>query len=102
MPIDAPQVVIISRADCSPCKALLQLMHRLQPELHFSLTERDVDTDPNLAACYGEKVPVVLIDGRETCSGVVTEEMLRRAIKGARWRKPVSRILSRLGLKPQR
>lgn len=102
MASDAPQVTILSRKECGPCKTVLHLARRLQPELRVSLTEIDIDANSEFSARYGERIPVILIDGVEACSGIVTEDMLRRAIKGARWRKPISRILSRLGLRPKR
>ena len=70
----------------------------LQKELSFELEKIDVSTDNNLGATYGDRVPVVLISHRERFSGPVTEGQLRRAIKKARWRSPISRILSRIKL----
>jgi hypothetical protein len=43
-------------------------------------------------------VPVVLIDEKEILSGKITGGALRKAIKKARWRNPISRILSRVKL----
>ena len=38
----------------------------------------DVDTDPELQAEYGDRVPVVLLDGREHSYFTVDVERLRR------------------------
>ena len=62
----------------------------------FDLVEMDVDSDPNLVVQYGDRVPVVL-NGREAISAKVTGEP-QEAIKKARWRNPISRILSRVKL----
>ena len=51
-----------------------------------------------LVAQYGDRVPVVLIDGRESFPAKITGGELRKAIKKARWRNPISRILSRVKL----
>jgi hypothetical protein len=66
--------------------------------MNFELNDVDVDKDPALAEQYGSKVPVVFIDRRETFFGKVSEGHLKRAIKRARWRSPISRILSRMKL----
>ena len=51
-----------------------------QANVPFSL--RDVDADPADVAAYGEKVPVVLLDGREHAYWQVDEKALRRALRG--------------------
>ena len=58
----------------------------------------DVDSDEHLRRQYGDRVPVVLLDDREILCGKVTGGELREAIKKARWRNPISRILSRVKL----
>jgi hypothetical protein len=92
-----PDVTIVSREHCHLCEAAMDLARRLQPELRFNLTYADVADDPALGRRYGLLVPVVLVDGAEACWGQVSEEALRSAVKKARWRRPISRILSRLG-----
>jgi hypothetical protein len=89
--------------DCSLCDAALALARRLQPELRFRLTELDISEDPDLRARYGLKIPVLFVDGTEIGWGQLTEEMFRGALdpERARWRRSISRILSRLG-RPKR
>jgi glutaredoxin len=100
-----PHVTILSSQHCPLCQAALELARRLQPVFDFRLDERDISDDPELRARYGLKVPVLVVDGAEVGWGQVTEEMLREAvrreIKGARWRRSISRILSRL-VRPRR
>ena len=96
------QVTILSRRDCELCEVVLNTARRLQTDIPFGLNYVDIDADVQLSTRYGSKVPVVLIDQVEIGSGTVTEGELRRAIKRARWRRPISRILSRLGLTPRR
>jgi hypothetical protein len=85
--------------DCSLCETAVALARRLQRELRFRLAERDISDDPDLRARYGLKIPVLLVDGMEIGWGELTEEMFRRTLepKRARWRRSISRILSRLG-----
>ena len=91
-------VIIYSRPGCHLCGVIHRMACHLQKELSFELEKIDVTTDKNLVAAYGDRVPVVVIDHKEICSGTVTEGQLRRAIKKARWRSPISRILSRIKL----
>jgi len=55
-----------------------------------------------VARALALKPRIVLLDEVEHFVGKVTEGELRRAIKKARWRRPISRILSRLGFAPTR
>ncbi len=94
MPI---RVTILSRENCHLCDVVYQIATHLQSELHIETSKMPIDGDRSLMERYGMKVPVVLLDEIEHFAGKVTEEELRRAIKKARWRRPISRILSRLG-----
>jgi hypothetical protein len=95
-------VTILSRIDCHLCHVLIKMARNLQAEVPFQLSQVDIDDDAGLVARYGSRVPVVLIDQVERLAGKITEGDLRRAIKRARWRRPISRILSRFGLTPPR
>lgn len=90
------QVTILSRHQCELCEVVLSTARRLQATMAFDLTPVEIDADEQLLARYGSRVPVVMIDQVEIGSGALTEADLRRAIKRARWRSPISRILSRL------
>jgi hypothetical protein len=46
--------------------------------------ERDVDAETALAEEYGDRVPVVLLDGAEHCYWRVDEGRLRAALAGQR------------------
>ncbi len=94
-------VTILSRPDCHLCEVVLKMARRLQADGAFSLDYVDISGDAQRSAWFGTRIPVVLIDQVERLSGRITEAQLRRAIKRARWRRPVSRILSRLGLTPK-
>ena len=90
------EVTILSRHECHLCDVVERMARHVQAEVSFTLTRMNIDETADLAARYGTRVPVVLIDQVEAFSGKVTEGELRRAIKRARWRRPISRILSRL------
>ena len=98
----AIRLTILSREDCHLCDVVYHIAAHLQPEMNITTNKVSIEGNTTLMERYGEKVPVVLLDGIEYFSGNVTEGELRRAIKRARWRRPISRILSRLGYVPKR
>lgn len=90
------EVTILSRPDCHLCNVALKIARSVQREIPFIIRRVNVDDDPHLSTACGSRIPVILIDQIEYFSGKVTEGELRWAIKKARWRRRVSRILSRL------
>lgn len=95
-------VTILSREGCHLCEVLYRIAMHLQTDMNITTQKVNIEGDRALAERYGSRVPVVLIDEVEQFAGKVTEGELRRAIKKARWRRPISRILSRLGCGPKR
>jgi hypothetical protein len=91
------RVTILSREDCHLCDVVYRIAIHLQSELHIETSKVSIESDRVLIERYGTRVPVILLDEVEHFAGKVTEGELRRAIKKARWRRPISRILSRLG-----
>jgi len=98
MPI---RVTILSREECHLCDVVYQVAMHLQLELNIETSKVLIEGDRVLMERYGARVPVVLLDEVEHFSGNITEGELRRAIKKARWRRPISRILSCLGYAPK-
>lgn len=74
------QVTLITRAGCHLCEEAETVLRRLRDELDYGYEERDVDADPALRAEYSDRVPVVLIDGREHGYWRVEEPRFRRAV----------------------
>ncbi len=95
------RLIILSRKDCHLCDVVYRMAVRLQLELHIDTKKISIEDDIDLMERHGARVPVVLLDDIEYFSGHVTERELRRAIKKARWRRPISRILSCLGYAPK-
>jgi hypothetical protein len=56
------------------------VLRRLQAELGFGYDELDVDADPRLRAEYSDRVPVILLDGKEHGYWRVEEARLRQAL----------------------
>lgn len=64
------QVVLLTRAGCSMCERAAQTLTALADELGFTLSSTDVDAvaaagDTTLRAEFGDRLPVVLLDGDE-------------------------------------
>jgi glutaredoxin len=74
------RVTLITRVGCHLCELAEATLRRLAGELGFGYEELDVDLDPGRRAEYSDRVPVVLIDGREHGYWRVEEPRFRRAI----------------------
>ena len=80
----APQVVLYGREGCSPCAHARDALRRLGREFAFDLHERDVDADAAQVARYGDRVPVVAVEGREVSEGRIDLGAVQRALMAAR------------------
>jgi glutaredoxin len=79
--VTAPsRVTVYTRADCGLCVKAEAEVARICAELGVGWTAVDVDTDPELRAEYGDRVPVIEVDGREHGFWRVEEERLRAAL----------------------
>lgn len=75
-------IVIYTRDGCHLCDDAHRLLIARQSRFDFELTSVDVDADPELAARFGDRVPVVVVDGRERFSGNVPPALLDRLLAG--------------------
>ena len=73
-------VTVLTRRDCSMCDKALEAVRRICGELEVAWSSQDVDTDRELRAEYGDRVPVILIDGREHGYWAVEEDRFRAAL----------------------
>jgi glutaredoxin len=73
-------VTLITRANCHLCDDAEQTLRRLQAELGFVLESLDVDGDTERRAEYSDRVPVILIDGKEHGFWRVEERRFRTAL----------------------
>ncbi|MGH3449938.1 MAG: glutaredoxin family protein [Haloechinothrix sp.] len=74
------QVTVMSRQGCAACVVAEQDVERICGELGLEWARADVDSDPELRAEYGDRVPVILVDGEEHGYWQVEEDRLRRAL----------------------
>jgi glutaredoxin len=80
MPPSDHQVTLITRTGCHLCETAEQLLRRLAGELGFGYREVDVDHSKVLRDEYSDRVPVVLIDGKEHGYWRVEEPRFRKAV----------------------
>jgi glutaredoxin len=76
-----PGVQVMTRRDCSLCDKAIDAVRRICAELDVDWDTSDVDADPELRAEYGDRVPVILIDGREHGYYAVEEDRFRAALQ---------------------
>jgi glutaredoxin len=60
-------VTLYGKPGCHLCDVAREELHRLRQKAFFDVEEVDVSLDPALNREYGERVPVVEVDGEELC-----------------------------------
>jgi hypothetical protein len=76
------QVVLLRRDGCAMCERVRERLSALAGELGFALAVTDVDVEAEhgrsaLRAEFGDRLPVVLLDGREHSYWEIDEPRLR-------------------------
>jgi glutaredoxin len=74
------QVTLITRVGCHLCESAETTLRRLAAELGYRYDEIDVDGSAQLRDTYSDRVPVILIDGREHGYWRVEERRFRQAL----------------------
>ena len=69
---------LLTRQNCHLCETAAETLARIGAEAGLVPEVVDVDDDPELRAEYGDRVPVVLLDGREHSYFTVDVVRLRR------------------------
>jgi hypothetical protein len=78
----AARVELLTRDGCTICERVYARLAELADELGFELSALDVDAaaaagDPGLRAEFGDRLPVILLDGREHSYWEIDEARLR-------------------------
>lgn len=81
-PTSRPQVELLTRDGCTICARVHARLAELAGELGFDLSTTDVDAaaksgDHGLRAEFGDRLPVILLDGREHSYWEIDEPRLR-------------------------
>ncbi|MFW3171876.1 glutaredoxin family protein [Geodermatophilus sp. CPCC 206100] len=73
-----PRLQLLTRQDCHLCVTAATTLAEIAAEAGLTPATVDVDADPDLQAEYGDRVPVVLLDGQEHSYFTVDVPRLRR------------------------
>lgn len=73
-------VTVVTRVGCHLCEVAEADVARICAELDVEWATQDVDADPELRAEYGDRVPVILIDGAEHGYWRLEEDRFRAAL----------------------
>ena len=71
-----PQVTLYGKPGCHLCDDARAVVERVRADHPFELTEVDVTLDPELHRAYGERIPVLELDGEELFEFFVEEAEL--------------------------
>jgi glutaredoxin len=74
-------VTFVTRAGCHLCEVAEPVVRAAAADAGVRFEVRDVDADPADRAAYTDKVPVVLLDGREHAYWSVDVRALRKALR---------------------
>jgi glutaredoxin len=74
------RVTLYGKAGCCLCDEAREAVEAVRAERGFELAEVDVSLDPRLHARYGERIPVLEIDGREEMELYVDAADLRERL----------------------
>jgi glutaredoxin len=76
------RLTLVTRPGCHLCDVAKEAMDRIAADTGEGWTELDVESDIALEREYGDRVPVILLDGKEHGYWRVEEERLRRDLAG--------------------
>jgi glutaredoxin len=73
-------VTLYGKPGCHLCADALAVVERVRAGREFELELVDVSLDPQLQREYGERIPVLALDGEELFEFVVKEQALRERL----------------------
>jgi glutaredoxin len=75
-----PVVTLYGKPGCHLCEDARAAVERVRLERPFQLEEIDISLDPVLHRRYGERIPVLALEGEELFDYVVDEAVLRERL----------------------
>jgi glutaredoxin len=78
----AARITMYGRPACHLCEYAREALERVRAATGVAWVEVSVESDPELEREYGDRVPVIVLDGREHSWFRVEEERLRRDLRG--------------------
>ena len=75
-------LTLYSRPGCHLCDEMKAVIARVGRTTPLRLEEVDISTDASLERLYGVEIPVLMVEGRKAAKYRVTEDELRRILRG--------------------
>jgi glutaredoxin len=75
-----PAVTLYGKPGCHLCEEARAAVERVRAERPFELEEVDISLDPVLHRRYGERIPVLALEGEDLFDYVVDEAVLRERL----------------------
>ena len=75
------QIEILTKKDCGLCDDAKEVVERVLPDFPATLKMIDIESHSDLFEKYKEKIPVVLINGKENFVYKVHEITLRKKLE---------------------
>lgn len=72
------QLYFYYRNGCHLCEEMAAFLFRHWPEQAERMAWRDVDTEPGWRRVYGQRVPVLELDGQTVCELLVDPERIAK------------------------
>ncbi len=73
-------VTVYTREQCCLCHKVIDLLKERQKRYGFRIVEVDIDDDPELAALYGEQIPVIAFNDKVRFRTFVNPALLDRLL----------------------
>jgi glutaredoxin len=77
------KVVLYTKMDCGLCEDAEAMLRRVRRRIAFDLERVFIDNGSELLELYGDRVPIVTVDGKEVASAPVDEASLVTALSNA-------------------
>jgi glutaredoxin len=78
-----PTLTLYTKPDCTLCDEAHAALERVRARTPFELEVVDVSAEAALAERYGQRVPMVLVDGDEAAEFFVDERALEHRLVSA-------------------
>ena len=60
-PVDqVPELIVYGREEGHLCQDMILALQNLQAQVSFAFQVIDIDSDPELVDCYGDKIPLLM------------------------------------------
>lgn len=70
------RIEVVTRRGCGSCVRVLAQVRGIAESFAANVVEVPIESDPDVAADYGDRVPVVVVDGVEFAAWEIDEEEL--------------------------